>query len=306
MASCKACDDLRTSSSEFMLNGVTPTVCTSLKNDTGFNPASGHNDCTDLDDANDCLIGTMEDEIEAYDVCDWKEYMKKFVPNVYNVIKAIICAVCGIWTNIKNLWTKVNKHDCLLKYLAEGKSVKFTEDEFDAGSGVDFNRGDDHTVDVSLILSGNIYTIAGSINVTLNGSYADRWGKLGMRYDGDVVSGNRINTPDGNWTICVLKIKKSKYPWIKNMYSTVGTFVNSGVAQLYVQCVDGDSDSNTYAGQWGNSESGRKTVPAGWLYVRVSLIAVDTWGIEYGNAKAAVTFRATGMSRLNPNELDCD
>ena len=101
--SCKACDDLRTSSSDFMLNGVTPTVCTSLKNDTGFNPASGHNDCTDLDDANDCLIGNMEDEIEAYDVCDWKEYMKKFVPNVYNVIKAIICAICGLWCNFHAL-----------------------------------------------------------------------------------------------------------------------------------------------------------------------------------------------------------
>ena len=98
---CTACNDLRTNSPEFVEKGVTNNVCTSLKNNTGFNPSSGHSNCADLDNANECLVGNMEDELPAYDVCDWKEYMKKFVPNVFNVIKAIICSICGLWTRIE-------------------------------------------------------------------------------------------------------------------------------------------------------------------------------------------------------------
>lgn len=102
---CSACNDLRENAADFLVNGVTNTACTSLKNDTGFNPSSNTNDCDDLNDANDCLVGNMADEIEAYDICDWKEFMKKFIPNVYNVIKAIICAVCGLWCNFHALIT---------------------------------------------------------------------------------------------------------------------------------------------------------------------------------------------------------
>ena len=100
---CSACNDLRETAPEFVQNGVTDTVCTSLKNDTGFNPSNDRTDCDDLNDANDCLIGNMEDEIEAYDICDWKTFMKTLIPNIYNVIKAIICAICGLWCNFHAL-----------------------------------------------------------------------------------------------------------------------------------------------------------------------------------------------------------
>ncbi len=102
---CSACSELREHASDFIVNGVTDSVCSSLKNDTGFNPSDSNDDFEDLDLANDCLIGNMAEEIEAYHVCDWKEYMKKFVPNVWTMLKAIICALGGIWTNIKELWT---------------------------------------------------------------------------------------------------------------------------------------------------------------------------------------------------------
>lgn len=106
--SCEACTELKAEASEFVLNGVTENVCTSLKNDTGFSTTNGNDDCTDLNNANDCLIGRMDDELEAYDTCQWKDYMHKFVPNLYEVLKAMICAICGLWTNVHNLWTNVN------------------------------------------------------------------------------------------------------------------------------------------------------------------------------------------------------
>lgn len=99
---CAACSNLQTDAPAFVQNGVTNTICNSLKNDTGFNPnlTTLHNNCEDLNDANDCLIGRMDAELEAYDVCDWREYMHKYVGNEYELNKALICSDCGQWTNI--------------------------------------------------------------------------------------------------------------------------------------------------------------------------------------------------------------
>lgn len=111
MSKCSACEDLRNDAPNFVLNGVTEEVCTSLKNNTGFNPnLSPLNDnCTDLDNANECLVGNMADQIEAYDVCEWKDYMEKFVPNVYTVLDAMICSDCGTWENINAISDKLQE-----------------------------------------------------------------------------------------------------------------------------------------------------------------------------------------------------
>lgn len=104
---CSACEDIRQTSPEFIVNGLTDDICTSLANDTGLNPSNDHNDCTDLHNLNDCLVGNMATEVDAYDVCDWKEFMKNFIPNLWTTLKAMICALCGIWTNIHNIWSKI-------------------------------------------------------------------------------------------------------------------------------------------------------------------------------------------------------
>lgn len=100
--SCDACDTLRQQAPEFVQQGVTDNVAASLKNNTGLNPALTvlHDNCTDLNNVNDCLIGRMGDEIKAYDNCDWKEYMGKFTPNLYETLKAIIASGCGLWTKL--------------------------------------------------------------------------------------------------------------------------------------------------------------------------------------------------------------
>lgn len=105
--SCSACEDLRQTDPNLIVNGFTDTECTSLQNDTGLSPSSGHDDCTDLNNLNDCLVGNEATEVESYDVCDWKTFMKKFIPNVWTVLKGIICAICGLWTNIHSIWEKI-------------------------------------------------------------------------------------------------------------------------------------------------------------------------------------------------------
>ena len=70
---CEACEAIRQTDPNLIVNGFTDTECASLKNDTGLSASSGNNDCTDLDNLNDCLVGNGATEVEASDVCDWKE-----------------------------------------------------------------------------------------------------------------------------------------------------------------------------------------------------------------------------------------
>ena len=104
---CDACEELRQVDPMLMINGLGDTECASLQNDTGLVTTSGNTDCEDLNDMNDCLVGNMATEVDAYDVCDWKSFMKKFIPNLWTTLKGIICAICGIWTNVHNLWSRI-------------------------------------------------------------------------------------------------------------------------------------------------------------------------------------------------------
>lgn len=108
---CNACNSLKRTSSEFVLNGVTDTIAASLKNNTGFNPSltALHTNCEDLNDANDCLIARMDSEVESYEVCDWKEFMHKFLPNNYELLKAIIAGDCGQWERINGLCSLIEQ-----------------------------------------------------------------------------------------------------------------------------------------------------------------------------------------------------
>lgn len=107
---CGACSDLKSLSPSFAANGVTTGICNSLKNDTGINPNLSvlHTDCQDLDLINDCLVGQMQDEVQKYEVCDWKKFMRRFIPNVRETIKSMICAICGLWTKVHDLEDRVS------------------------------------------------------------------------------------------------------------------------------------------------------------------------------------------------------
>lgn len=106
---CNACEELLEHAYEFAEDGVTDNVCSSLQNDTGFNPglAATYTDCEDLDLANDCLIGKMDGELKDTDPCELKPFLHRLIPNMYNLYKAIICAICGLWSNVHKLWQEI-------------------------------------------------------------------------------------------------------------------------------------------------------------------------------------------------------
>ena len=134
---CTACENLMNDVPELIVNGLNDSMCTSLKNDTGLTTSNANNDCTDLNDMNDCLIGNMETEIEKYDVCDWKSFTKKFISNLWTMLKAIICAICGIWTNIHNIWTDLRNLWAFARSFrlsGSGHTVTLTSSEGNHGS----------------------------------------------------------------------------------------------------------------------------------------------------------------------------
>lgn len=331
---CKSCVTLKDKAPEFILNGVTDNVCTSLKNNTGFSTSNGNDNCTDLDLANDCLIGNMEPEVGAYEVCDWKGFMPNFIHNVWEFNKALNCSMCGLWTKVTEALSIANnalktantalttangfKDDikkifCYIDFLLNGTDVsgKLDVSNFTPGTGVDFNRSDERAVMPGLRINGSTYTIMGSIRVNLSNTH---WNRLGLTNTGSRVQWgtesseyNRINTPAGNYTICVIKIPKKDFPWIRSFSSSVGSFVDAGVGQVFVNAYDGDSDDNQMRGQWGVNESSDITVPKGQIWVRVSLVSLTTWGIEYNSADgyAQCTFRATGLVRTIADSIEC-
>ena len=168
---CESCADLREYAPDFIQNGVTDTVAASLKNNTGLNPtlSSLHKNCPDLNDANDCLIGRMANEIAAYDVCDWKEFMGKLLPNQYEMLKAIIAGDCGQWENISKIWCWLhNITDTPQEYsigaYEDNDPTKPAINGFRIAQGVKMRSGGDMDFPITVSCIGNVAYTIGSLD----------------------------------------------------------------------------------------------------------------------------------------------
>ncbi|WP_236674768.1 hypothetical protein [Enterococcus sp. BWR-S5] len=115
---CSACGALKEYAPNFVANGITDKECNSLQKDTGLNPdlAVLHNNCEDLNDLLDCLIGTHQEKLPAADICDWKSYLDDLMSNLKNMHKAMICSDCGQW---KMLWELLKRIEDLEKIVID-------------------------------------------------------------------------------------------------------------------------------------------------------------------------------------------
>ena len=322
--SCTACNDLREYAPDFVVNGTSDEVMEHLEKNEGLSGASGHKNCGDLLDVNDCLIGNMEDELDAYDVCEWKDFMGAFIPNLYETIKAMIASACGQW--------------CAIDYMFNGATFNVGEDTSGdayvvAGKGVSFlNAGDgefENNVYLRYIAGGMMHqggsyrfynedfqdpTSCGNFD---NGTaYRESTSRKGNSFWGTVCSntgsGSDAKTgeafPLGGELISEIRIKRSAYPQLKNIYHAIGMNGGAGVYHVYGYVFNG----GTYAwGQHGRcststGEAARQgyddghLVPEGWTYLQMRLTGAwifnDTvyeprmiWGV-----------------RMNQDEIECD
>lgn len=138
---CSACEELRQTAPDFVVNGITDDICASLSNGTGLNPSNENDNCTDLSNINDCLIGNMAEEVNAYDVCDWKEFMKNFIPNLWTTLKAIICALCGIWNHVSGVQQQLEDMCALIEATNQHPVQRFGTLENSMGDNHPERRG---------------------------------------------------------------------------------------------------------------------------------------------------------------------
>ena len=197
---CKACEDLEKEVPSLIVNGLTNSMCTSLQNDTGLKASSDNDDCEDLNDLNDCLVGNMETEIDRYDTCEWKEFMKNFINNLWTTLKAMICAICGIWTNIHNLWKYAKSY----KLKKVGNKIILEAEDGEHGRVTD----DDTTY--SLSISGHKITLTGSDGSTDTVTVPDDNTKYNISISGHKItltgtdgSTDSVTVPDANTTYTI-------------------------------------------------------------------------------------------------------
>lgn len=294
--SCSACEDLRDTSANFVVNGITDTECTSLQNNTGLNPSSGHDDCTDLNNINDCLVGNMAEEVEAYDVCDWKTFMKKFIPNVWTTLKAIICAICGLWQIAQRI-------DCIVEYMTGGAEFEFGEMSDDtksyivAGKGVSFanvsHSGTSLDVDL-LYIAGGLAKLSGSCKFYTS-SFTDA--KSVYNYDNEGVnptkSSSRSGSSEWNHTnykptgsqqlIYELRIKRSQYPQIGQMFTGFGVNSAGGGYHTKIEVFEAGEyafGQNGYCSRTDGSPANADSdtghlVPSGWVYIQMRMTWIE-------------------------------
>lgn len=329
---CEACEELRQEVPQLVVNGFDSDMCTSLKNDTGLATSSGHNDCTDLNNLNDCLIGNETDEVDLYEVCDWKTFMKSHLENLWTTLKAVICAICGIWTNIHKLWTAVKRLDCLVDYLFQGASFSFGETSSDTnsyivcGKGVSFSNvsASGTASDVSLTyIAGGLAKLSGSL-MLYTSSFTDRISSYNYDHNGvnptkstsrqGNADLNDTNTKPGGFSSQLLyevRIKKSEFPQIKSIHSGFG--MNSGGGGYHID-VTVHSAGKYASGQYGscNSNTGAPAgtgystghlVPDGWIYVQCRLTWIDRMHV----AEDGTQYSPTCMLgiRMNQDEITC-
>lgn len=105
---CKACEDLQAYAPEFVIKGVTDTMCANLESNQGL-MNKGRKNCTDIHNAIDCLIGGMAEKAQAYDPCKPNQPIEDLAKNVMHVMDMLACSDCGQWEQIELIWQEIQE-----------------------------------------------------------------------------------------------------------------------------------------------------------------------------------------------------
>ena len=101
-----ACNRIKSKNPNIVTQGITDITVENISNGFGLSPCKNPTDYehseayphnkSDINDLIDCLIGSLSNELETYNVCNWKEFMLKTLGNIYNVLKIMNEDTCGI------------------------------------------------------------------------------------------------------------------------------------------------------------------------------------------------------------------
>lgn len=286
---CDACEELRQRDPNLIINGFTDEHCENIADAKGLNGNS--NNCDDVHLMNDCFIGNMEKEVNAYEPCDWKTFMRRFIPNVWATIKAIICWLCGL--------------QCQTDIIAKGVSLKISEDDEDetvsyvvAGKGVSFleTGTQGRTSQVTMLyIAGGLVRVQGSL-VFHKDAFTEAIACWNFdKSDGTIrkstarhgnsewenTSGTINGMAAGGELLFEIRINKAQYPFIKNLFAGIGGATGGGMYQInltpfqegeWAYGQHGNCDSETGQGEDGHSNG--HLVEPGWIYVQARMVNI--------------------------------
>lgn len=308
---CSSCESLRENAPNVIVNGLGKTECNYLKNNTGL--AGNSDDCTDLEALNDCLVGNMEKEVETYEVCDWKPFMKNFIPNVWTVFKGIICSICGLWSNVEKLW-------CWVENLAKPQNTgSLTPDDdrvrYRAVSGVvsryDPQHPDPSDAPLTIKIVGTTARVTGSIK--LDGNMPASYTGSGSRkdwlayYNGqeEIVntygrSSNDGNLPSGGFLLYEYEVKACDWGFT-TLYDAPLLPSSAGD---FIARIRSYKAGDTYPFDCGFKEENGKNVgqtytPSSSKYdtlIQVRLMSVNNYGIAHSNGNIT----PNGVTMVHP------
>lgn len=307
---CDSCEELRQNAPDFMVNGFTDNECENLAADKGLGGNSDN--CTDVHDMDDCLVGMMDNEIDAYDNCDWKKFMHNFIPNVWATIKAIVCWLCGL--------------DCRVKYLFNGDSFSLGEERTEGGSyvrpgdGVSFlirSSSQQHTSDVTLrYIAGGLCSLVGSLALFkhsfTDGDGTHRTGNLawgaGSTDPGDSGAPDLGHLP-GNCgeLLFEMRINTKEFPQIRNFYRGFGQETGGGTYHFEILVFN---EGDTAYGYHGDDEEGW-VVPENYIYVQARMTSIiykfSYRDHEDGSGQESCYLSPYGFLgvRIRQNKIEC-
>lgn len=108
----------------FCFTEITDKICESLANDEGIHPSATNqnSDCDDLSSINDLATGSLHNALMTLNMCDvdaYKCWLDSLLSWQWNVDKAIICAICGIWEKIHCLDEKEKYLQCQIDMMKD-------------------------------------------------------------------------------------------------------------------------------------------------------------------------------------------
>lgn len=212
---CKACEDLDTYAPDFVIKGVTEQMCANLEANQGL-MNKGRKNCTDLHNANDCLIGGIAEKAPSYNSCNPNQMVEDLAKNTMHVLDMLICSDCGQWKQIELLWNAINdllgKYDdllALIKALQQAVS-KLQQDMSSLENTVDKidGRVSTNTKNISNVTSNLNSTMTALKKLLENLHTSGAWSTTGNNVlNGSLNSGRNLatgninlfgGTPDGN------------------------------------------------------------------------------------------------------------
>ena len=101
-------ENIRNGDENFCFNEITDKICENLSNDEGIHPSAtnSNTDCDDLSSLNDLATGSLNNSLIPLNMCDveaLKCWLFSLISWNWNMFKAIICAICGLWCRMHNV-----------------------------------------------------------------------------------------------------------------------------------------------------------------------------------------------------------